>query len=84
MADILEEFPENLIELRGRRAKFMEEWFDGQARLLYMETDLSRYANVVSARNSLIKQAQSRELDYRIVQYDGNLFFQVVKENVTP
>ena len=84
MADILEEFPPDLEENRGRRARYKEEWFDGQVRLLYMETDLNEYSNVNSARNSLIYQSKTRNLDYKIIQNRGNLYFQVVKDNVTP
>tara|TARA_R110002020_G_scaffold132420_5_gene295715 strand:+ start:23347 stop:23601 length:255 start_codon:yes stop_codon:yes gene_type:complete len=84
MAEILEEFPADLEEMRGRRARYKEEWFDGQVRLLYMETDLNEYKSVNSARNALIHQSRTRELDYKIVQNRGNLYFQVVKKNVTP
>ena len=49
MAEILEEFPADLEEMRGRRARYKEEWFDGQVRLLYMETDLNEYKSVNSA-----------------------------------
>jgi hypothetical protein len=84
MAKILEDFPADLAEMRGRRARYKEEWFDGQVRLLYMETDLNEYKSVNSARNALIFQSKSRELDYKIVQNRGNLYFQVVKKNVTP
>ena len=84
MAEILEEFPPDLEEMRGRRSVFKEEWFDGQVRLLYMETDLCEYANVGSARNSLVAQAKARGFDWKILQNKGNLYFQVVKENVTP
>ena len=84
MADILEEFPHHLEEMRGRRSKFKEEWFDGQIRLLYMDTDLCEYANASSARNSLISKAKRKGLDWRLVQHKGNLYFQVVKESVTP
>tara|TARA_R100000458_G_C8213539_1_gene200227 strand:- start:310 stop:558 length:249 start_codon:yes stop_codon:yes gene_type:complete len=82
MAKVLDQFPE-VENLTGRQGLYKEEWFDGQARCLFPE-DLTQYKSVNSARSSLTNQARARGLEIRIAQHLGNLYFQVVKENVTP
>tara|TARA_R100000152_G_C6682364_1_gene115931 strand:- start:31 stop:282 length:252 start_codon:yes stop_codon:yes gene_type:complete len=83
MAQILDGFPKHLEESRGRVAGFKEEWFDGQARCLDQD-DLIRYKHVESARSALVKQCEVRQLNWKIAARNGKLYFQVVKDNVTP
>ena len=83
MAEILERFPEEYVNRRGRARKFKEEWFDGKARKLSWDEDLSQYCDINTARISLYKQGQKRGLKVNIAQHKGDLYFQVVSEEVS-
>ena len=83
MAEIIESFPEELANRRGRERKYKEEWFDGRPRKFSYEEDLYMYKSLAVARVSMQKQAIKRGYKVKVAQHNGYLYFQVVSEEVS-